>query len=366
MNRYHRSAINISAPRTIRRSEYEAGIRSKTEEALKFHGKREVAEIALAIPDGLFAGVLLITLTLLVARSTTSAIEIAFTVLAFSGAVTFMTSMLYDLVPRTWLNVFITALAVASGAWAAQFWINSNSYSHIPDWPLWKIAGSITLIVYGAASLIALISSILYVRWNVLRRSQNLDGEMLLELLAIYHLITVHRSDWGKSSQQAEISTDLSIMATCVQRYLPQRLGAVSGMRRRELRSLAFQIAAQIRNYTKDLFKSDGRKDLIEFTNLYTGAIYQGAWLELPRAESEGNRLHIAHFVRPLAASLVPAVLVIILHIGHLLPSRYEPYGWLFAALWFAASVGAWIDPDLGERLKVLNIMASFFTPKSG
>jgi hypothetical protein len=336
------------------------------EKCLKFYAMREVADFALQNIAGLIAAAVFVELVLQIPLSTSKMLEVSLLALALTGVVSFLISILSDLFKKMFLSIFLTVLAIASGAWGIHIWVIADRRNEFSKWPLWQISASITLAIIGVVYMLTLIIVILQVRQNLLFNSRNLDGIVIEHLLVIYHCITVHKSDWGEQSQQEQISDSFSKMANNVQRYLPRRLATSLGAGRREYRSLAYQIAEEIRTQASNLFKSEGRKNLIEFTNQYIVAVYQAEWLELPRAEPKVSSLRRTHFLRPLFSSLVPAVVMVALHAGHFLTPNYEPYGWFFAALWFAASVGAWIDPELGERLKVLNVLAGFFTSKSG
>jgi hypothetical protein len=65
--------------------------------------------------------------------------------------------------------------------------------------------------------------------------------------------------------------------------------------------------------------------------------------------------------VRIIAASILPALVMILLRFSHLITPPYEVYGWLVAALWFVASIGSWIDPNLGDRLKIVSTFRGTF-----
>jgi hypothetical protein len=368
VNRFHRSAINVTAPPGVRRSEYEAGLRARVEKALDYQGAGDIVRFMLATPVGLTVFALLVALILLAARSTSDFVIILLIAVASAGVISFLGTSFLDLIRNTSVNIFVDVMVIAAGAWAARNWVNPADYKNITHLAKWQIGVSAALVMCGASVLIGLIAAILEIRWTLRYYSRNLDGVVILNCLAIYHSVTVHKSNWGERDQQKEIADELLIIADRIQHYLPRWLKESTGKRRGEVRSLAYQIAEPVRIHTDDLLKSDGRKSLIEFVNLYVSRIYQGEWFELPRVEREREqeaRLRIAHFLRPLSASLIPAALMLFFHVSHVLAAGYETYGWLFAALWFAASIGAWIDPDLGERLKVLNIVTGLFRPKS-
>ena len=129
-------------------------------------------------------------------------------------------------------------------------------------------------------------------------------------------------------------------------------------------RAVANEAARAVRSHLDDVMRNDGRAALRQMINLYIAVIYRGAWLELPKEKQASRMDALLKLSRPLIASLIPVAVMLCLRLTKVVAGNYETYGWLFASLWFAVSIGTWIDPGLTERLKVMNGMIALFRGK--
>jgi hypothetical protein len=264
--------------------------------------------------------------------------------------------------PR-FLVLFTTALAISAGTWAAQQLFFSPKL--VVDWKTGLVIG---IFAYGVAHLINLIVSI--ISGSAAKRSfalKAMDNYLLLLWLDVYHLLTVHKKGWGEASYQKDLTSQLGSIANTIEHYLPTRLAITGGGgHRRERKACANAASQAIRSRLKYVLLSDGRLMLRQTVNKYLPLTYRGAWLELPQEVAPSPARGLIKISRSLIASLIPAALMLCLGAAKIVTGNYETYGWLFASLWFAVSIGTLLDPGLADRLKVMTNMIAVFRGSEG
>jgi hypothetical protein len=365
INKYQHSTANIAAPPGINRTEYEAALRQRVESCFRKSAIQQVFQVMYAsfLCCCIIASIVTITFTSNqpVARSTV--ITITATLIVFTWIF-----LLGKVVARYFnfriLILFLTC-EISVSVWASNTLLSSAISMDI--WPEWKVAIITAAATLGLVAFVNLAYAILTIRHSLNFYAKHLDDLVIMYCLNIYHIVTVHRHQWGTASNQEDLTEPLMNIVSVIRYYLPRRLGVnrASGYGRDDLKKLAFQVSETAREHVKDLLKVEGRKAILTFTNNYVATLSQGAWLDLPRSnEPLPQRRRIGDFARPLVASLLPILIMAYLSTYNAINSQFKVYGWLFVALWFTASIAAWIDPGLGERLRVLNVFSSFFGSK--
>jgi hypothetical protein len=361
-NKFHRSMTNISTPRGMRRTEFEADIHQGVESYLS----RNASIYAVDIPVGIVLICLTVGSIISAAANVNASLWLVATAAIISTvtvfAIGFATEFLIATVKWRMLRPFLTATYISVASWAGIQIFAGGTASGVKNGTLWQTTllfllfglGTRTAISLLGASIITSAQRLFYVRGG-------LDNYLLAFLLDLYHFITVHKEDWGQATFQGSVNQELSAIAALVETYLPGRLAVAQGRNQRKRRTIAKEIGQAIRSHADDVMRNDGRARLRQLVNSYLPFILRGAWLELPREACTSRLDALLKRAKPLTASLIPAAVMFCLRETNVVAGNYETYGWLFASLWFAVSIGTWIDPGLAERLKLMNSMISIF-----
>lgn len=363
INKFHHAVVNVSTPRGVRRAQFEADMRRKVETYLRRNAVDFISNWLVGIIDlvvvvgGVIAAAASVTVSL-----SSAVIGAALSVLIIpliATSVNFLSTVFRRTV---FYFSLVTVLFISVGSWAAVQIFSGSTFASARNDGVWRMALLFSLFGLGLVGVIGLLVSIstsrsqrrYYVRGG-------LDNYVLSSLLNVYHFITVHRRDWGQPGFQQGVGHELSVIANLMETYLPGRLAGIGVSGRRERKVFATESGQAIRLHMKDLLRNDGRDRLRQMVNSYVSLIYRGAWLEVPREVVAARAHGLMAVIRPLGASILPAVVMLCLREAKVVAGNYETYGWLFASLWFVVSIGTWIDPGLAERLKVMNTMISLF-----
>lgn len=356
-NLYHSASINIKAPPRIPRGKYEAGIREKIESAFRMDDRRYIRNFILGQAVTFLGAVCIIFFGVRYSPNFSKAVLATLITLVIYTAYLYLENLIAILGGKyvvAWRVVLLTA-----GVWAGHEAIVSRKVYYAAQWwqlPLWT-----TVVVIASASACVALIGITSSYSSSSEMPSHLDAAILSGCLYIYHLVTTHKDHWGRLSYQQNISEVLEEMAGKIEKYLPKRIGQGRG-NAAEIKTIATEIAEGIRTHRDDALREDGRKSLRDFSNYYAVVVYNGAWLDLPRAEVAKKGLPFAKSFRTIAVSILPAGVMLLLRSTDLIDSSYQAYGWFGAALWFVASIGSWIDPDLGSRLKVVQVFGGILS----
>ena len=358
-NKFQRSISNISAPRGMRRAVFEAEMQRRIEGYLRQNG----AAFASRQPGGVVLLFFVIGSIAAAAACVAAPLLTAATAAIISFIIVIAAQIIVQF-PRARnqriSSSFIVALYISAGSWAGvQIFAGGESS------PLWRVILLFLLFGLGAAAAAKLIvASVTTAVQRLFYVRGGLDNYILAFFLDLFHYITDHREDWGTLAFQRDVNSELSLIADLVEAYLPGRLSATERRSRRERRGISNGIARAIRSHSDDVMRQNGRNKLRQMINSYITLIYRGAWLELPREQYATRLETVLKVARPLTASLIPVAVMLCLRLAKVVTGDFETYGWLFASLWFAVSLGTWIDPGLAERLKVMNSMITLFRGK--
>ena len=363
-NKYHRAVINVTVPKGGRRSAYESDLRRRVENVCRRRGTEEIITVLTGI------AVATITICTIPALSIwefqLSVASLLTLLIAFAVVVTLTATEIgidtitdfksnYRLIPEI--------IYIASGIWCFRQILDYSTEHKLRSIPSWE-AGILTGIsALGLFGILVLIIS--FLRTISARRysTSHFDDSIIAYWLLVHHYCTIHKTSWAQPAQQKSVAFCISRASEGVNRWLPRWLHTMTGQRargRRDHKILAIRISEAMSIHSNDMLQKDGRKRLTTTANYYIGQIHQSAWLDLPQQDPpKATKGALQRFMRPLLASLLPAVLMLALSLSGKVPSGAESYGWLLAIGWFALYIASWLDPDFGDRLKAMSSVVS-------
>jgi hypothetical protein len=256
----------------------------------------------------------------------------------------------------------VSALLIGLGGWSALQLSNNRAAATNLSSSL-QIAGLVACL--SAASIV-----ILDYIWSFVLAHKRVTGpeSILVQQLCLWWLRLIHTSydhpfDWDSDNARGAALQSLKEAERSLLHWLPLVLTSNGGRSSKQsAREAARLRSAKIRSLQDCLYRQNGRKELMEASQLYLWNANARTWLELPTLENSSEQ---RRKIRPLIAAVVPLAIMTGLHFSPLLSSQVENWGWIVAAAYLAVTVITLIDPDFERRLTVMSKSLSLLGKKA-
>jgi hypothetical protein len=270
----------------------------------------------------------------------------------------------YGAVAPVWLSIYpvilIASLAAAS-PWAIGIprgWWFSPLYSLIIG------AGGMSafVLIIGVAATPALL-----VIARRLRR--NTDARILTKIVALMDDTERYPRQWEELSFRAHLAKELDAIASLIENALPAAYSNKDELFRRWMSARSRRIATHLRDLKSWLAipRKDTREYFLQALGQVVICLGRGDWDGIPAAapSSEGRRAGriatLLSAVRTLSASVLPAAILVLLHVLHRdPPSQISGYLAFGAAAWLTVGCISLLDPLYSSRLEAFKSALQF------